>query len=449
MADTVPNSTPNGYSVPDISRGSTLISELNIVVPRTKLEFFKKYNFMPYMMLAQLRGGLLKISDKSENRQFYHYEQYGRYLGYVTAASNAASSGVNTSVTVPIAIGGYSVNGTRSLPDVGMVVYNAQSGVESQVIDVNKNTPYAHTITIFPVVNTTDAVVVQGQELQCRGYKYQGEESDYTGTDVMNISKYTNYCTTFRKDLKITDLAQMERIDFPFKGRNFYKMKALDDMVHEYAMQMELLLLDSNLVDTVLAEGENGTLGMKQWIRPNGINVAYPQFSVQGTLADLERKIDAEAGPMEYDWLMDTNQHIDVNYQLGNEFNNGAIVYDENDLKYGFKSYTPLGRKLNLTRYCSISDAKMWGSKKQTLTTNSGYMIPLGTRTLNGDMKANDMPQMIRRYQEFEGRQVYHWETGPQSPNGKTTKLNLVVSTVEYPGLTMQGSNQFVSIKKG
>ncbi len=304
-------------------------------------------------------------------------------------------------------------------------------------------------MTIFPVVNTTDAVVTQGQELQIRGYKYQGEDSDYTGTDVMNISKYTNYCTTHRIDSKMTDLAQMERIDFPYKGQNFYRLKQLDDDANRFIMETEMLLLDSNLVNTVLATGENGTLGMKQWIQGNGINILYPQFSVQGTLADVERKIDAEGGPMEYDWLMDTNQHIDVNYSLGNEFNNGAILYDETDLKYGFKTYSPLGRKFNLTRYCSISDAKMWGSKKATLTNNSGYMIPLGTRNVDGDMKANDMPQMIRRYQELEGRQVYSWETGPQSPNGKTTKMNRVVSTIEYPGLTMQGSNQFISIKKG
>ncbi len=141
MADTVPNSTPNAYAVPEITRGSTLISELNIVVPRTKLEFYKKYQFMPYMLLAQLRGGLLKIKSETENRLFYHYEQFGRFLGYVTAASNAASTGVNTSVTVTIAIGSYSATGTRSLPDVGVIVYNAQTGVESQVTAVNKNTP--------------------------------------------------------------------------------------------------------------------------------------------------------------------------------------------------------------------------------------------------------------------------------------------------------------------
>lgn len=56
-----PLTTPNGYSSPNINRGSTLISELNIISVTNHLEFFQKFGFNPYMLLVQLSGGMLRI----------------------------------------------------------------------------------------------------------------------------------------------------------------------------------------------------------------------------------------------------------------------------------------------------------------------------------------------------------------------------------------------------
>lgn len=445
-----PLSTPNAYSTSGITRGSTLISELNIVKELTHLNFFKKYQYNPYMLLTQLSGGMLKIkSTHSDSKLFYHWEEFGRDMGYITAASNFASSGVNTAATVTLSSTSYSVSGTRSLPDVNAIFYNAQTGVESIVTAVNKATPSAHTMTIIPTVAGTDVAGLAGQELQFRGYKYLGEGSGYTDTIVKNVAKYTNYCTQHRKDAKITDLALAERIDIPFEGQNYYMLKQLNDDTNAFLQEAELLLLDSNLATNLTVD--SGTLGMKQWIQAYGITKLYPSFNVQSTLSDLERSLDAEGAPMEYDWLMDTNQDIEVNLALANEFPNGAIVYSMDDLRRGFKSYTPMNRKYNFTRYTPISDRRFYGSvATANLNDNSGYGIPTGRRELNGDMgKTSDMPQLIKRYQEVEGRAVYAWEWGGLSANGKTDVLQKGISQVEYPGIELQGANQFFYIKKG
>ena len=63
-----------------------------------------------------------------------------------------------------------------------------------------------------------------------------------------------------------------------------------------------------------------------------------------------------------------------------------------------------------------------------------------------------DLPNKLKnlkRYKEIEGMKVYAWETGAMSPNGKTGVMQREVSQIEYPGLTVQGSNQFFYIKKG
>lgn len=442
-------STPNAYSTSEITRSGTLISELNIVVPRTLFDFFKKYNFTPYMLLTQLSGGSLKIkSTEAENKQFYHYEEFGRDMGFVTANANFTSSGAGTATTVTLTSGSNSASGTRSLPDVGGIFFNARTGVESRVTAVNKATPSAHTMTLLPVVAATDAAGLAGDELQFRGYKYVGEASDYTTTIVKNIAKYTNYCTQHRKDSKMSDLSLGERIDFPYNGQNYYYYKNMDDFNNAFLQEAELLLLDSNLTDN-LGYTESGTMGLKQWILANGINKTYASFNVQSTFADIERSLDAEGGPMSYDWLQDTNQNIDVQLALGNEFTNGAIVYKDDDLRRGFKTFTPMFRQFSWTRYTPLSDKRFYGTANATVNDNYGIGIPTGKRDLTGDMSKNDMPQLIKRYQEIKGQKVHTWETGALSPNGKTTKMEDVLSQIEYPGLTLQGSNQFFILKKG
>lgn len=444
-----PVSTPNAYATPQITRGSTLLSELNIVKERTHLEFFKKYGFNAYMLMTQLSGGILKIkSSDTENKLFYHYEEFGRDMGYITAAANFTSSGPNTSATVSLSNGSYSANGTRSLPAINAIFYNAQTGVESIVTAVSNNTPFAHTMTIIPTVAGTDVAGLAGQELQFRGFKYLGEASDTTGTIVKNVAKYINYCTQHRIDSNISDLAMMEMLDLIYKGQKYYLLKQSDDDKNRFIQEAELLLLDSNLASNLTID--SGTLGLKQWIQQWGINILYPSFNVQSTFADIERKLDAEGAPMSADWLQDTNQNIEFNLSLGNEFNNGAIVYDMNDLRRGFKKYTPMFREFSVTRYTPISDRRFYGSvAAANLNDNSGYIIPTGKRNLNGDMSRDDMPQLIKRYQEIEGKKVYAWDTGALSANGKTGKMEKIISQIEYPGLTVQGANQFIYIKKG
>lgn len=445
-------STPTNYSTPSITRAGTLISELNIVVPRPYNRFIKKYNFTPYMLLTQMTpNGMVKLSeDATENKLFYWYEQFGRQMGFFQAAANVTVAN-GASATVTVAAGGYSAAGVRSLPEIGMIFYNARTGVESRVSAVNKGTVNAHTAALTPVQAAGNASVLAGDELQFRGFKYVGEASDYTTTLIQNIAKFTNYASQLRKDCKITDLAKAERIDFSFDGQNYFWYKEMEDMNDQLIQEKELMLLDSVLTDN-LGYAESGTAGLIQQIQANGINKLYPNFNAQLSFADIERSLDAEGGPMEYDWLADTDQDIDINLSLANEFNNGAIVYKEDDLRRGFKSFTPIFRKFNFTRYTPISERRMYGSSaNQTTRNNFGILIPRNTVNVRGDVRVNDAPQMVVRYQDVAGNgaQFVVAESGALSANGKTTKMELVVSQEGYFGLQVNGANQFMIYKKG
>lgn len=437
--------TPSSFSSSSINRASTLISELNIVVPRAYNEFINKWQFVPYIMMNELAGNELE----TKNKEFYWYEAAGRHMGFVQA--NATVAGANgADVVVTLKSTSHSEGGTKSFPEIGKVIFNSTTGIESRVIAVNKSVSGAHTMTLRPVIAATSAAVTANDELQDRGYKYVGEASDYTATEIQNIDKYTNYVTQLRIDSKFTDLSLAERIDFEFDGKPYYKYKQLADDNHKFRLQRELALMDSNLTDN-LGYTESGSSGVIQQVQANGITQNYASWGLT-EFATLERQLDAVGGPAEYDWLSDINQTIDIQTAFGTEFNNGAILYAQNgdmanlDLKRGFKSYTPFQRQYNFTRYQPFSNTAFYGGTASGVRNNFGLVIPKGT---GSDAKTrNIVPRFCIRFSTIDGQKVVISDSGALSSNGKTPKMELVVSQESHQAVQVFGALQYAIVKK-
>ncbi len=433
-------SVPSNYSISQTSRG-TLVSELGIVVERTINEFIDQFGWVPYVMWNQFAGNDMETA----NKLFYWYEAKGRAMGFVVA--NASVSGANgAAVVVTIKSGYYSESGTRSLPNEGLIFYNARTGVESRVSATNKTVDNAHTFTLVPVRSDQAASVLANDEIQCRGYKYVGEASDYTGTIIRDIVKYTNYATQHRIDSKFTDLSLAERIDFEIDGQPLYKYKQMKDDNMRFRQEKELRLMDSELTDN-LGYTESGSAGTIQQVTANGITEYYNTFNVQTTFAGIERKLDAEGGPMAYDWLCDTDQDIEIQLALGNEFNNGAMVFQQDTLRRGFKTYEPMLRKFSWTRYTPFSERKFYGSSAVGTTRNNfGLLIPKGKGS--DAVTSQIVPQFCERYQLIDGKRLIMNEVGGLSANGKTTKNDLTVYQQEYSGIQLFGANQYLILTK-
>lgn len=440
--------TPSAFSTASATRAGTLISELNIVVPRAYKEFIDKFQFVPYVMMNELAGNTMS----TDNKLFYHYESKGRQMSFVTSSTTVSGS-AGAAIVVVLTAGDTYASGTKSLPEVGLIVYNARTGVEARVTAVNKTTPSAHTMTIVPVIAAQNASVLTGDELQGRGYKYVGEASDYTATTIQTIDKFTNFCTQIRIDSKFTDLNLSEAIDFEYDGQRYYKYKQLADDNKKFLLQKELMLMDSNLTDN-LGYSESGSAGVIQQTQANGLNIGYGSFGAQTTFANVERQLDSQGAPQEYDWLCDTKQHIAIQNSLGNDFNNGAVIYAQNqdaanlDLARGFKSFAPYQRKFNFTRYLPFSESAFYGSSA-TGTTRSdfGLLIPKGTQV---DAKTrNVVPRFNIRYQDIlgNGQKVQIAETGGLAKVPTSAKMELTVSQVGYFGVQVMGANQYAIVK--
>jgi len=441
------STTPSTFTTASATRQGTLISELNIVVPRAYKEFIDKFQFVPYVMMNELAGNTMA----TDNKLFYWYESKGRQMSFITA-STTVSGAAGAGIAVVLSSGDLYSTDYKSLPEVGMIMYNSRTGVESRVTAVSGKGTSSQTATITPVIATDNASVVAGDIIQGRGFKYVGEASDYTTTQVQTIDKYTNYATQIRIDSRFTDLNLAEAIDFEYDGQRYYKYKQLADDNKKFLLQKELMLMDSNLTDN-LGYAETGSAGVIQQTEANGLQIGYSSFGAQTTFADIERQLDSQGAPAEYDWLCDVNQDIAIQNALGNDFNNGAILYAQgqaadSELARGFKSFQPYHRKFNFTRYLPFSDAAFYGSNPAgSLRKNFGLLIPKGTST---DAKTrNVVPRFNIRYQDIlgNGQKVQIAETGALAKVPTSAKMELTVSQVGYFGVQVMGANQYAIVK--
>ena len=441
------STTPSTFTTASASRQGTLISELNIVVPRAYREFIDKFQFVPYVMMNELAGNTMA----TDNKLFYWYESKGRQMSFITAATTVSGS-AGAGIAVVLSSGDLYSSNYKSLPEVGMIMYNSRTGVESRVTAVSGKGTNSQTATLTPVIATDNASVVAGDILQGRGFKYVGEASDYTTTQVQTIDKYTNYATQIRIDSRFTDLNLAEAIDFEYDGQRYYKYKQLADDNKKFLLQKELMLMDSNLTDN-LGYAETGSAGVIQQTEANGLQIGYSSFGAQTTFADIERQLDSQGAPAEYDWLCDVNQDIAIQNALGNDFNNGAILYAQgqaadSELARGFKSFQPYHRKFNFTRYLPFSDAAFYGSNPSgSLRKNFGLLIPKGTST---DAKTrNVVPRFNIRFQDIlgNGQKVQIAETGALAKVPTSAKMELTVSQVGYFGVQVMGANQYAIVK--
>lgn len=441
------STTPSTFTTASATRQGTLISELNIVVPRAYREFIDKFQFVPYVMMNELAGNTMA----TDNKLFYWYESKGRQMSFITAATTVSGSD-GAGIAVVLSSGDLYSSNYKSLPEVGMIMYNSRTGVESRVTAVSGKGTSSQTATLTPVIASQNASVVAGDILQGRGFKYVGEASDYTTTQVQTIDKFTNYATQIRIDSRFTDLNLAEAIDFEYDGQRYYKYKQLADDNKKFLLQKELMLMDSNLTDN-LGYAETGSAGVIQQTEANGLQIGYSSFGAQTTFADIERQLDSQGAPAEYDWLCDVNQDIAIQNALGNDFNNGAILYAQGnaadgELARGFKSFQPYHRKFNFTRYLPFSDAAFYGSNPAgSLRKNFGLLIPKGTST---DAKTrNVVPRFNIRYQDIlgNGQKVQIAETGALAKVPTSAKMELTVSQVGYFGVQVMGANQYAIVK--
>lgn len=452
MAITLPLQTPAQYSDPSVTRYGE-ISGLNIVTVRPYEKFTETRNFVPYVLVNELAGNIMK----SPNKQTLWYQNRGAFMGFVQSAT-AVTVAASAPATITVQAGGYTQSGTKSLPSNGLIFYNSRTGVESQVSGVSRAVNNAHTFVLTPVVLGQNASTLAGDELLNRGFKYLGEASTVTQTIIRNIDKYSNYCTEIRKDTTITDLADAERIDFQVNGQFCYTYKQRQDDDLSLMLEREYLIMEATQTNN-LPYVEEGTNGVVKQVQANGVNGTFNTLGVTTTFAQTERALSSMGCPKEYDLLADNQSYIEFTNSMFNTVNNGAIIYVAEgtragiDLSIDFKSLKIYKRKYNVTNYGLWDEQAMYASSGLGQRYRFMMGFPQGKTNgvnVDGDGKSTTVtvPRFEIMYQTpFGGNKWHIAETGLFASTPTNTTANRVSTTIGYWGSRVRGAQQYMILQ--
>jgi len=453
MAITLPNSTPANYSDPAITRYG-LISGLNIVNVHASNTFYDTFGWMPYTSLSELLGD----DEESTNKEFRWYQSHGRPMGFVTS-SGVVTVANGAPATITVGADSYSQAGTKSLPALGFIFYNARTGVNSRVSAVpNKATPNAHTFVLTPLKTTENASTLAGDELLGRGFLYLGEQSDTTDTVIRNIDRYSNYVTEIRADDTITDLADAEKIEFQINGNYSFTYKQMRDTNLRLMREKDFLIFEGTQANN-LPYAEEGSNGVIKQVQANGINMDYATWNL-ATFATIDRALNSVGAPKEYDILSDSSAMIEMQNSIFTEINNGGIVYAAPagsrggiNLERDFQSLKIYSRKYNFTNYGLFDEQTVYGSKGLGLRNRFSLFMPTGkTSSARENGSTVTMPRFSVMYQRpFGMANSNKWHVGESglfaSQGGTSGKADRKIHTIGYFGARVIGAQQYMIAK--
>ncbi|HEY8388437.1 MAG TPA: hypothetical protein VIK74_07525 [Parasegetibacter sp.] len=438
---------PTGVVVPN-GTNLAFLSALGIQDRSFDKELMEVYGPENYCFFTE-KMGKFRVT---ENEEFYHYEANKSFPSVQVASGGSGTPGANA--TIVIAAASHTNGGTQSPLRVGEVVEIMASGIMGKITQVNKTTPNAHTATIAPLLATDAFNPSANDYLLFKGLQDEGEASD-TREGISDITrKVTNTITEFREDFTITDKASMERIEWSFGGRSYYKYRGTKQTEKRFLGSMEdKLVFGTPVTNTNIANGTKGTKGMLSQVGSGGSTLDYAAGALD--IADFQAMIrifDQNGAPAEVHMLNDQYQFQEIQDALFAKYQNGSILWDsvggkEAAAKYGFKSLQIENYTFHWKKYAPFSPAWKYGVlATQARYHNFGVAIPQGQHT---DPRTGDVgPTLEIRYQNVPGHgSIYAWDHGGLSSKGTNGKLSVTNSFAAYRGLQLKAANQCVILQ--
>ncbi len=453
---------PGPVVYPGNATNSSLYNDMNIIIPDLIPELFDRYGPESYGMLIEMMGevgGAMRSvteAKTSGTRQFFHYEK-GRAFPSGTVNANVTGATAGTAITVTLAAGSYTNNGTESgfrTKDIG---YIGSTGVKFQVGTVTRTTN-AFTLVLTPV-STAQSLASLGQASTCLatealfpvGNQAAGEAS--ASMDSLNtlIYKITGSTTEIRDDYPITDVAKMNSTTINFGGGDYsYYKLGQTELNKRFIYSVENAVIEGVAANN-LTNGSIGTLGIIPQVVANGPEIDYTIGSMGiGDLQAVARQQQYAGVSGEVHFLQETNQQDDLDTLLFGKYNNGAIRYasvggDERAaVAFGFKSFDVKGMTQHYYVYKNFSPQSVYGLAPAlgSFRSNFSLVIPQGVTpdANNGTLR----PNMQWVYQEVTpGVRFHTYESGGLATQNKTTIMNLVLTQECYVGTRCFAPHQF------
>lgn len=440
----------NGFAHRMINTG--VYSDLGLVTKSNVMGFYKAFdNLARSSIVAQLEASGAVDYTKSEEFEMIFQNSKDRNMFKVSGDVEVTDSGQVTVTVVTYADSGQNL----SAPAVGLSFRENSTGIEFEVISVDKTTAGAHTAVIKPTVGGITVTIPEADaEFISFGRGNVQEASFQQDGEYKGWGQRSNWTRIIRTNKAYTDLVTMLAIEQSPTGESFYDIDKTDlPKQHIDVKELELVLGIKR--DNVTSEGNrnNKGYGFIPLVKDFGTSI-----DGAGTVLDkplfrqIARSIEGNGFVKEYLGIADTEamfkvqdflQVNDITHQhanaTGSELRamfdyNTNFVFD--GISYGFKSYD----YWNAQRLAGADVSK-------SFLSNQILLMPQG---VSPNSEGSGRPFMRLRYHNnniAEDEGLFNKVDRGGALFGQGTTRSGEVSITSYMGAEINGVEQFIYVK--
>ena len=381
--------TQNGFSAPRID--VPIISALGMVKKDNALGYYKAFSDLASdSVVAELEAsGAVRRVD-GEKYKMYFQNAKDRNSFKVTADVE-----VTDSAPVTVTIDTYADDGdTLSVPSVGLFLKDNSTGIEFQVMEVNKDSAGQHTAVIKPTsTGVTVTIPSASAHFISYGRPTVQEASFQQDGEHKAWGERENNIRIIRTNKAWTDLATMIKIE-QVEGKSYYDLDRTD-MPKEHIDVKELELMMGEARDNVDSEGNRNVQGSGfiPLVKQYGTSIdggGSGQVLDRALFRQIARSINGNGLSQSYRGLADGEAIWKIqDFLLANSVRDQTAIARENEMlslfdystnikidgiSYSFKNYN----YWNADRLAGADVTESHLSNQILLMPNGGFTNPEG-----------------------------------------------------------------------
>lgn len=452
-----------------------LVSQLQLLTPQFYKTFVEKYGSENWTWWLATYGGMEQVM----NRNYFWFENRGKLMIGIKAASNASGATAGATITVTLAAAYHYNSGTQTPLRIGETVRVASTNVEGEILAITDTTANAFQFTVRPK-QSTQSLASSGQAstllatdaLLFGGRMDVGEASTSSVPQVYLTQRYENNTTEMRETWTATDLAEMTEVFFENgvsgnlpaganqAGTSYFTYLGLVKANQRFVNNVEFKLMRGDAVtNTGLGTDTSvGSQGFLPKILADGETVGYTPGNLDfAQLHTITRVMDVNACAKQNMWMMDVFQKQDFSDGIFTQLPAGAFVWgqgeksEEASMAYGFKTVYIDGYQFQSSKYTNFNSEVVYGITPDVdYFRNYGFIAPMG-ETRDAQNAARKYKNITVMFQQPPaggtiGNGIRVWEHGGASRNPTNGTMDDNVELYTVRGTRVVAANQFINV---
>jgi hypothetical protein len=453
-----------------------LVSDLQLLTPQAYKEYVEKYGNEDFTWWLATYGGMEEVL----NRDYFWFENRGKLMTGVQAATDATGATAGATITVTLAAAYHYNSGTQAPIRAKETVRVASTNVEGEILAITGTTASAWTFTVRPKIST-EALASDGggtsflatDALLFGGFMDVGEASTSIAPMIQLDQKYTNTITEMRETWTATDLAEATDVfytggfsgDVPAgggqAGYSLFTKKGLIKSNTRFKNDVEFKLMFGDIVNNtgLTSTTSVGSEGIIPKILADGETVGYTPGSLDiAKLHEITRVMDVNGSANQVMWMQDIYQNQNFSDGLFAAYPAGAFVWgtaeksQEAAMTYGTRQLYIDQYMFSVKKYKQFDPEYVYGVTPLIARfRNYGFIYPQG--------ETRDAKDVTKSYKNITimtqpvpkggtvGNNIRVWQHGGASMNPTNGTMNDNVELYTLRGSRVVAANQFINVE--